>query len=152
MKVIEFTDYESYKNIKTEKMTLKERITADYMTAFKAKDTTAKNLLSVIKGEIQTIEKNTGVENLSDEDVLKIITKSKKSLDETQSKFPSDETVAELKILEGYLPTQMSETEIEFRIKQLIEGGASSIGDIMKSFAALPADKKVVSSIYARLK
>ena len=58
-------------------MTLKERITTDYMTAFKAKDTTAKNLLSVIKGEIQTIEKNTGVESMSDEDVLKIIAKTK---------------------------------------------------------------------------
>ena len=133
-------------------MTLKERITADYMTAFKAKDTIAKNLLSVIKGEIQTIEKNTGVESMSDEDVLKIITKTKKSLDETNSKFPSDQTSAELVIVEAYLPKQMSESEIELRIKQLIEEGASSIGDIMKSFAALPADKKVVSSIYARLK
>ena len=133
-------------------MTLKERITADYMTAFKAKDTTAKNLLSVIKGEIQTIEKNTGVESMSDEDVLKIITKTKKSLDETNSKFPSDQTSAELVIVDAYLPKQMSETEIELRIKQLIEEGASSIGDIMKSFAALPADKKVVSSIYARVK
>jgi uncharacterized protein YqeY len=133
-------------------MTLKERITADYMTAFKAKDTTTKNLLSVIKGEIQTIEKNTGVESMSDEDVLKIIAKTKKSLDETNSKFPSEQTSAELAIVEAYLPKQMSETEIELRIKQLIEEGASSIGDIMKSFAALPADKKVVSSIYARLK
>ena len=133
-------------------MTLKERITADYMTAFKAKDTNAKNLLSVIKGEIQTIEKNTGVESMSDEDVLKIITKTKKSLDETNSKFPSDQTSAELVIVEAYLPKQMSESEIELRIKQLIEEGASSIGDIIKSFAALPADKKVVSSIYARLK
>ena len=133
-------------------MTLKERITADYMTAFKAKDTIAKNLLSVIKGEIQTIEKNTGVESMSDGDVLKIIAKTKKSLDETNSKFPSDQTSAELVIVEAYLPKQMSESEIELRIKQLIEEGASSIGDIMKSFAALPADKKVVSSIYARLK
>jgi uncharacterized protein YqeY len=133
-------------------MTLKERITADYMTAFKAKDTIAKNLLSVIKGEIQTIEKNTGVESMSDEDVLKIIAKTKKSLDETNSKFPSDQTSAELAIVEAYLPKQMSETEIELIIKQLIEKGASSIGDIMKSFAALPADKKAVSSIYARLK
>jgi uncharacterized protein YqeY len=151
MKAIECTDYEFNTKNKT-KMTLKERITADYMTAFKAKDTIAKNLLSVIKGEIQTIEKNTGVESMSDEDVLKIITKTKKSLDETHSKFPSDETVAELKILEVYLPKQMDETEIEFRIKQLIEEGATNIGDIMKSFAVLPADKKAVSSIYARLK
>ena len=133
-------------------MTLKERINVDYMTAFKTKDTTTKNLLSVIKGEIQTIEKNTGVDSMSDEDVLKIITKTKKSLDETNSKFPSEQTSAELTIVEAYLPKQMSETEIESKIKQLIEDGASNIGDIMKSFATLPADKKVVSSIYARVK
>ena len=133
-------------------MTLKERINADYMTAFKTKDTTTKNLLSVIKGEIQTIEKNTGVDSMSDEDVLKIIAKTKKSLDETNSKFPSEQTSAELAIVEAYLPKKMSEREIESKIKQLIEDGASNIGDIMKSFATLPADKKVVSSIYARVK
>jgi len=40
------------------KLTLKEKINADYMTAFRAKNTVAKNLLSVIKGEIQTTEKS----------------------------------------------------------------------------------------------
>ena len=40
---------------------IKEQINKDYMTAFKAKNVVAKNLLSVVKGEIQTIEKNTGV-------------------------------------------------------------------------------------------
>jgi hypothetical protein len=49
-------------------MTLKEKINADYMTAFKAKDVVSKKLLSVIKGEIQTIEKNVGVDSLSDEE------------------------------------------------------------------------------------
>ena len=36
---------------------LKEQINKDYMVAFKNKDVVSKNLLSVIKGEIQTIEK-----------------------------------------------------------------------------------------------
>ena len=70
-------------------MKLKEKINADYMTAFRAKNTTAKNLLSVIKGEIQTTEKNTGVENMSDEDVMKILKKTVKSLKETNASFPS---------------------------------------------------------------
>ena len=133
-------------------MTLKERITADYMTAFKAKDTTAKNLLSVIKGEIQTIEKNTGVESLPDEDVLKIIAKTKKSLDETNSKFPSDETSTELAIVEAYLPKQMSIEEIEEKVRQLISEGANNIGMVMKAFADLPADKKAVGAAFAKLK
>ena len=133
-------------------MTLKERINADYMAAFKSKDSVAKNLLSVIKGEIQTIEKNSGSESLSDEEVSKILAKSKKSLEETNSKFPSDQTARELAIVASYLPKEMSDSEISEKIKELISEGASSIGEIMKAFAALPADRKKVSSIYQALK
>ena len=78
--------------------TLKEKISADYMSAFKAKNTVAKNLLSVIKGEIQTIEKNTGIETLSDEEVTKILNKTVKSLKETNASFPSEQTTEELLI------------------------------------------------------
>jgi len=133
-------------------MTLKEKINVDYMNAFKAKDVVAKNLLSVIKGEIQTIEKNTGVESMSDDDVLKILVKTKKSLDETNLKFPSEQTTKELSIVESYLPKQMSIEEIESKVKELISEGADNIGVIMKAFSTLPADKKVVGSVFAKLK
>lgn len=131
---------------------LKEKISADYMSAFKAKNTVAKNLLSVIKGEIQTIEKNTGVETLSDAEVTKILNKTVKSLKETQTKFPSPQTAEELLIVESYLPKQMSETEIVTRIQELVDGGASNIADIMRAFATLPADRQTVASIYHSLK
>ncbi len=78
---------------------LKEKINADYMSAFKSKNVVAKNLLSVIKGEIQTLEKNTGVETLSDEDVTKILNKTVKSLKETNASFPSAQTAEELFIV-----------------------------------------------------
>ena len=133
-------------------MTLKEKINVDYMIAFKSKNTIAKNLLSVIKGEIQTIEKNTGVENLSDEEVTKILAKTRKSLEETRSKFPSDQTTEELSIIESYLPTQMSEAEISSKISELIAGGASNIAEVMRAFANLPADRKLVALIYQSLK
>jgi len=133
-------------------MTLKERINADYMTAFKTKNAVAKNLLSVIKGEIQTIEKNAGTESLSDSEVTKILAKTKKSLEETRSKFPSDQTSEEIAIVEAYLPAEMSEIEISAKVQELIEGGAASIGDIMKAFAGLQADKKKVSAIYQSMK
>jgi uncharacterized protein YqeY len=131
---------------------LKEKINADYMSAFKSKNTVAKNLLSVIKGEIQTLEKNTGVETLSDEEVTKILTKTRKSLEETRSKFPSDQTTEEIFIIESYLPKQMTETEIIAKIQELVEAGASSLGEIMKAFATLPADRKLVSNLYSSLK
>ena len=133
-------------------MFLKQKINADYMTAFKAKNTVAKNLLSVIKGEIQTIEKNTGVENLSDNDVLKILAKTRKSLEETRDKFPSEQVTEEIYIVEAYLPKQMSETEISAKIKDLLENGAGNIADIMRAFGSLPADRKLVAEIYHSMK
>ena len=66
-------------------MTLKEKINADFMTAFKSKNMVAKSILSVVKGEIQTVEKNIGSDNLSDVEVTKILTKTVKSLKETIS-------------------------------------------------------------------
>ena len=132
---------------------IKEQINKDYMIAFKAKNTVAKNLLSVVKGEIQTIEKNTGVENMSDEDVLKILTKTSKSLNETiKALSPIDgkgeelvQACYELVIVQGYLPKQMSKEEVVAKVTELVNSGVTQIGYIMKEFATLPADKKMVS-------
>ena len=136
-------------------MKLKEKINKDYIEAFKAKNTVAKNLLSVIKGEIQTIEKNTSVENLSDEDVTKILNKSVKSFKETiKSLAPIDgngegivQAVVELAIVESYLPTQLSVEEIQSKIDALVMSGVKNLGMIMKEFNSLPVDKKVVSEL-----
>lgn len=132
-------------------MTLKEKINKDYIEAFKAKNVVAKNLLSVIKGEIQTIEKNTGVENLSDEDVTKILNKSVKSLKETLSSLSETEKISatqtELQIVESYLPKQLSVEEIQSKIDALVASGVKNLGQIMKEFSSLPADKKVVSEL-----
>jgi uncharacterized protein YqeY len=128
-------------------MTLKERISADYMTAFRAKDSIAKNLLSVIKGEIQTIEKNTGIENMSDEDVTKILNKTLKSLKETLQASDSVDTKLELAIIESYLPKQLSKEEIFNKVTDLKVAGITNIGQIMKEFAGLPVDRKVVSEV-----
>jgi len=129
------------------------------MTAFKSKNTVAKNLLSVVKGEIQTQEKNTGVENLSDEDVLKILNKTAKSLNETiKSLAPVDgkgedlvQAVAELAIIQGYLPKQMSKEEVADKVTELVNSGITQIGAIMKEFSNLPADKKMVSEVIKEL-
>jgi uncharacterized protein YqeY len=123
---------------------IKEQINKDYMIAFKAKNTVAKNLLSVVKGEIQTIEKNTGVENMSDEDVLKILTKTSKSLKEMVA-TGSEQAKEELSIIEAYLPKQMSKEEVTAKVTELVNSGVTQIGAIMKEFASLPADKKLVS-------
>lgn len=126
---------------------IKEQINKDYMTAFKSKNTVVKNLLSVVKGEIQTIEKNTGVENMSDADVIKILAKTAKSLKETISLSDSEQAKEELVIIEAYLPKQMSKEEVTTKVTELKNSGVTNIGAIMKEFASLPADKKMVSEV-----
>jgi uncharacterized protein YqeY len=83
-------------------MNLKEKINADYMLAFKSRNVVAKNVLSVIKGDVQLMEKNQMVESLSDEEIIKILTKTVKSLKETNASFPSAQTAEELLIVEAY--------------------------------------------------
>jgi uncharacterized protein YqeY len=128
-------------------MTLKEKISKDYMVAFKERNTVEKNLLSVIKGDIQTIEKNTGVENLSDEDVMKILTKTAKSLKETISLTDNEKSKLELIILENYLPKLMSKEEVVTKVNELVTSGITQMGAIMKEFGTLPVDKKMVSEV-----
>jgi len=126
-------------------MTLKEKINADFMTAFKSKNMVAKSILSVVKGEIQTIEKNVGSDNLSDAEVTKILTKTVKSLKETISLTNDEKSKVELSVIEVYLPTQMSKEEVTAKVTELVNSGITQIGAIMKEFATLPADKKMVS-------
>jgi uncharacterized protein YqeY len=129
---------------------LKDQINKDYMTAFKERDTVKKNLLSVVKGEIQTQEKNQGIETLSDDEVTKILNKIAKSLREvfvTDSSQVLTDVRIELDIIEAYLPKQMSREEISAKLDELYGSGVTQMGDIMKAFSTLPADKKVVSEL-----
>lgn len=126
-------------------MTLKERINVDFMTAFKTKNVVAKSILSVVKGEIQTVEKNIGSDNLSDVEVTKILTKTVKSLKETISLTNDEKSKLELAVIEVYLPKQMSKEEVTAKVTELVNSGITQIGAIMKEFATLPADKKMVS-------
>lgn len=128
-------------------MTLKEKINADFMTAFKSKNVIAKSILSVVKGEIQTVEKNTGSENLSDAEVAKILNKTVKSLKETISMANDEKSKLELAIVEVYLPKQMSKEEVTAKVNELVSSGITQIGAIMKEFSTLPVDKKMVSEV-----
>ena len=64
-------------------MTLKEKINADFMSAFKNKETDKKNFLGVVKGEIQNEEGRSG--EMTDEGVMNILRKMEKSLKQTNT-------------------------------------------------------------------
>ena len=131
-------------------MKLREQISKDYITAFKEKNAVAKGLLSVIKGEIQTAEKSKNATELTDREVIKILNKTAKSLKETIS-FGGEQAKIELEIIEAYLPTQMTKEEITTKVTEIVNSGATNMGAIMKEFAELPADRKIVSEVAREL-
>jgi uncharacterized protein YqeY len=128
-------------------MLLKQRINADYMDALKNKKTAKKNFLGVIRGEIQNEEfRSLGIGD--DATVLNILRKIEKSLKQTNTA----ESLAELEYIKPYLPAEMSEADIVAKITELKANGASNIAEVMRAFATLPADRKLVSEVYHSLK
>jgi|TARA_R110000851_G_scaffold145114_5_gene284462 uncharacterized protein YqeY len=137
-------------------LTLIQQLRVEKMVALRAKDTLRKGIIDTTIGEI---DRNPnfrpkivdGVkETPSDKIVLETLKKMVKSL----STIDSDQSREEVTILQGYLPTQMSEEEIESIIAELIVStGATSgreMGKVMGSFTKDyngKADNKVVSQI-----
>ena len=128
-------------------MTIEKRIETDFLKAFKERNTEVKSLLSTVKGEIQTTKKNLVVENLSDEESIKILGKFAKNLKENIRLVNDEKSQRELSVIEAYLPKQMSETEVIAKLDEILASGVTNIGQIMKEFAQLPVDKKMVSEL-----
>jgi len=126
-------------------MSLKEKISEDFMIAFKAKEMEKKNFLGVVKGEIQNEAGRSGKED--DETVLRILTKMEKSLKQTNTA----ESLAELEYIKPYLPTRMDSDEIEGIIRGYYnDNGLTTMPLIMREFNTNykgKADNKEVSVI-----
>ena len=125
-------------------MTLKEKINADFMFAFKNKETDKKNFLSVVKGEIQNEEGRSG--EITDEGVMNILRKMEKSLKQTNT----PESLQELEYIKPYLPQLMGEEQIREIISGYKTNGLNNVGQMMgefnKNFKGL-ADNKLVSQV-----
>lgn len=129
-------------------MLLKERIDVDYITAFKTKQTSKKNLLGVVKGEIQNEMGRTGKSD--DETVLGILKKIEKSLKQTNT----TESLAELEYIKPYLPELMNEGQIRTIISSFIDSGIEDTGRLMGTFNKEykgKADNAIVSKIVKEL-
>ncbi len=141
-------------------MSLKQRLTDEIKIAMKTKDQLRKNVITMIRADIKQIEVDKRVE-LSDEDVIEIISKQAKQRKDSIEEFRkgcrddlAQQAEDELKVLMEYLPEQLSEEEIEAVIKEVItDTGATSMKDMGKIMAAaMPklkgrADGKIVNQI-----
>ena len=138
-------------------MALEQQIQKDIMEAMKAHDESRLNATRGIKSEI-LLAKTSGAEHeLSDADVLKIIQKLVKQRKEsaelyTQGNRPelAEKELAELKVMEAYLPKALSEDEVRNILKEVVaEVGATSPKDMGKVMGA--ATKKLAGQADGRL-
>jgi uncharacterized protein len=121
---------------------LKDRITEDMKTAMKAAD---KERLGTIRLALAAIKQREVDERitLDDTQVLAVLDKMIKQRREAITQFQSGgradlvaKETAEIGVLQGYLPSQMSEAELDLLIAQSIAAtGATSIKDMGKVMA-----------------
>ena len=110
-------------------MSLKEKINTDFIIAMKAKALVVKSALSSIKAKITEGEKSNGNSELSDQEVLKVITTAIKQRKQSYDAFMlgGREDLAikeqeEMKVLEIYLPKQMTPQEITDALTEIMQG------------------------------
>ena len=147
-------------------MTLFDQISEDIKAAMKARDKVRLETLRNIKKVFLEAKTAPGANvTLLDTDALKIIAKLAKQGKETAVTYTqagrqdlADAELAQVEVLESYLPKQLSSEEIETEVKKIIvEVGASSMKDMGRVMGtaskqlAGKADGRVISEIVKRL-
>jgi uncharacterized protein len=125
-------------------MSLKDRVTEDMKAAMRAKDSERLGTIRMITAAIKQREVDERI-TLNDTQVLSVIEKMIKTRKESVVQFKSggrDDLVAretrEIELLQGYLPSQLSEGEVDALIGEAIaESGATSIKEMGKAMALL---------------
>jgi uncharacterized protein YqeY len=144
---------------------LQARIDADLKEAMRAQDNTAKLALRAVKTSLTEATKTGTNHELDNAQVVGVIQREAKRRREAAAEYErlgaapqAAQELAELAVLERYLPRQMEEAEIERLARQVIaETGAVSARDLGKVMPTLmgrvagAADGKLVSQVVRRL-
>lgn len=125
-------------------MTIKDQLLADMKEAMKNKDTVKKDTIQMIRASILQIEKDKQI-ILDDEGVIDTISKELKKRKDVLPDYEKsgrtdllDTINREIEILLCYLPSQLSEEELDTIVKDTIsETGATSMKDMGKLMPAI---------------
>jgi uncharacterized protein len=123
-------------------MTLKEQLNRDVKSAMREGDRVRRDTLRMVLAAIKQVEVDTQTA-LDDEEVQGVLQKEAKKRQEAIEDFtragkaePAAGERAELAIIEGYLPRQVSVEEIEARAREIIAeanlSGPKAIGEVMR--------------------
>jgi uncharacterized protein YqeY len=144
-------------------MTLRERLHDDTTAAMRSGDSLRRDVLRMVQNSIYNIEKAKHV-TLSEDEVLGVVTREVKTRRESVEAFRSGgredlaaKEEAEIAILAGYLPQQLTDDELRGLVDQGIAAtGAASARDLGKVMGWLSprirgrADGKVASGLVAQ--
>ncbi len=125
-------------------MSLKARITEDMKAAMKAGEKDRLSCIRMLQAGIKQREVDERIE-LDDAQVLAVIDKMIKQRRESVAQFQAGNRAdlvakesAEIVVLTGYLPAQLSDTELESMIKDAMAAtGAASMKDMGRLMSAL---------------
>lgn len=147
-------------------MALETQIQKDILTAMKEKDSVRLNAVRSIKSAILLAKTSeSGSKELTDADIIKLIQKLAKQRNESAEQYTAAgrpelaaNELAEAKVLESYLPKQLSEEEVKARLRTIIsETGASNPSDMGKVMGVATrqlaglAEGKTISAIVKKL-
>ncbi len=147
-------------------MTLFDQISEDIKAAMKARDKVRLDTLRNIKKVFLEAKTAPGAnDTLSDADALKIISKLAKQGKETATTYTqagrqdlADDEMAQVEVLESYLPKQLTKEEITAEVQKIIQQvGATSMKEMGKVMGvaskalAGKADGRVISEIVKQL-
>ncbi len=121
-------------------MSLQERINEDLKVYMKSKDTFKLGVVRMVKGAVQLEKINLKREELSDDEIIKLISKQIKMRKDSIAEFTKagrDDLVQqnekEIDVLKEYMPEEMSEEEVINIINEAIRStGASNIKEMGK--------------------
>lgn len=141
---------------------MEKRIQSDLVAAMKAKDSVRLASVRAIKTAITVAKTAPGAPSeLTDGDIQKIIQKLVKQRKDSADQYAAagrqelaDNEIAEMEVMNEYLPKQLTEDEITVEVKKVIvETGASTMKDMGKVMGIInkrfvgQVDGKVVSII-----
>lgn len=141
-------------------MNLKEKLQAATKEAMKNKEVVKKETIIMLRAAILQVEKDSQKE-LTDVEMLTIVSKEVKKRKESLADFEKanrqdiiERIYEEIKILEEYMPEQLTESDIIKMVADaIVEAGADGTKDMGKVMAVLKdktagkADGKIVSTI-----
>ena len=130
-------------------MSLKEKLLSNMKEAMKSKDSvklgTVRGVISAVKNQEIDLKKE-----LSEEEILTIVSREVKKRKEAAVLYEKgnrpelkDKEIQEMKILQTYLPEQVSEKDLRRRIQEVIdETGAEGMKDFGKIMKTLDPEFK----------